>query len=390
MSGNQYIDEQMKEYIHNNEIAGAALIVRRNKTIIYQNKWGYTDIECEIPVEFDTIFRMASLTKVITAVAVLILVEQGKIQLDDEVAKFIPELGQLMVCKTEFGLESLYNPASVDLSAIELEPTRRKVKIRDLLTHSSGLGMGVAGLLLSAELSSSEDTLESRFHKFKDFPADFEPGEQTGYSGIIGFDALGRIIEVASGRSFADFLQEHLFDPLEMKDTAFHLNGQQQARLAVLYKAENGAIVKAPTGEDLDGLVKGGPAYYSAAAGLYSTVIDFDHFAQMLLQEGEYNGTRILQPETVRLLHQERAYKHLEFSPGSVWGLGVLVREEPERANSLLTKGSFGWSGHFGTHLVIDPVKQIQIILMLNRSNIGGAGSYISKKIEDLVYKDLN
>lgn len=389
MGGNHLIDHQMKEYIRNNEIAGATLIVRKNKTIIYQNKWGYADIERRIPVEFNTIFRMASLTKVITAMAVLMFVEQGGIQLDDEAAKFIPELGELMVCKTEFGLESLYNPASVDLSAIKLEPARRNVTVRDLLTHSSGLGMGVAGFLLSAGLSGLEDTLESRFHKFKDFPADFEPGEQTGYSGIVGFDALGRIIEVASGIGFADFLQEHIFDPLEMKDTAFHLNGQQQERLAVLYKAENGIIDRAPASEDIDALVKGGPNYDSAAGGLFSTAIDFDHFAQMLLQEGEYSGSRILKPETVRLLHQERAYKHLEFAPGSVWGLGVLVREEPELANSSLTKGSYGWSGHFGTHLVIDPVHKVEVVFMLNRSNIGGAGSYVSKKIEDLVYTSL-
>ncbi|WP_433940452.1 serine hydrolase domain-containing protein [Paenibacillus lautus] len=385
----QRIDRHMKEYIHTNEIAGAALIIRKNRTIIYQNKWGYANIERQLPVQFDTIFRMASLTKVVTAAAVLVLVEQGKMHLDDEISKYIPELDHLMVCTTEFGLDSFSDLANVDLSAIEHVPANRNVTIRDLLSHSSGLGMGIAGLLLSAGLSSPEDTLESRFHKFKDFPADFEPGEQTGYSGIVGFDVLGRAIEVSSGMSLTRFFQKYLFDPLEMKDTTFHLNEQQKERLAVLYKVENGEIFKAPAGEDVDGLVHGGPRYCSAAGGLYSTASDFDRFAHMLLHEGEYSGTRILQPETVRLIHQERAYKQLDFAPGLVWGLGVLVREYPERANSSLTKGSYGWSGHYGTHLFIDPVKKFEVVLMLNRSNIGGAGSHVSKKIEDLVYSAI-
>lgn len=378
------IDEQMKEYRTNNEIAGASLLVRNDKEVLYRNKWGYANLDDSAPVEYDTVFRLASLTKPIIAVAVLILVDQGKIRLDDDIVKFIPEFGDLMVCRTEFNLESFNDLAKVDVENLKLEPARRNVTIRDLLSHSSGLGMGVAGHLLAMKLSDPGDTLETRFRKFRALPADFEPGEQTGYSAVVGFDALGRAIEVASGMSLDLFLREYLFEPLEMNDTAFHLNDHQRQRLAVLYKSENGDIFRAPDSEDIDAMIIGGPQYDSGAGGLYSTLGDYDRFAQLLLHEGEYKGGRILKAATVRRIHQEGAYKHLEFAPGLVWGLGMIVRKEPERAHSSLTKGSYGWSGAFGTHFFIDPVKKVSVVLMLNRSNIGGAGSYVSKRIEEL------
>ncbi|MBB6637182.1 serine hydrolase domain-containing protein [Cohnella thailandensis] len=379
------IDEQMLEYLANNDIAGASLLVRNDTGVLYRNKWGYANLEAAAPVEYDTIFRLASLTKPITAAAVLILVDQGKIGLDDEIVNFIPEFNDLMVCRTEFDLASLNDLAKVDLENIKLERAKRNVTIRDLLSHSSGLGMGVAGHLLAMKLSEPGDTLETRFRKFQALPADFEPGESTGYSAVVGFDALGRAIEVASGMSLERFLRENLFEPLEMNDTAFHINDHQQKRLAVLYKSENGDIFKAPDSEDIDAMVIGGPRYYSGAGGLYSTLSDYDRFAQMLLHEGEYKERRILKAETVRRIHREGAYKHLDFAPGMVWGLGMIVRKEPELAHSSLTKGSYGWSGAFGTHFFVDPVKKVSVVLMLNRSNIGGAGSYVSKRIEELV-----
>jgi len=385
MSSHDQIDKQMNAYVTNHEIAGASLLIRNEKGVLYQNKWGYANLEQAVPIDYDTIFRLASLTKPIIAVAVLVLVEQGKIQLEDEIGKFIPELNELMVCKTAFSLESLNDLSRVNLTNIKLEPAIRNVTIRDLLTHSSGLGMGVAGHLLAMKLSEPGDTLESRFRKFNAYPADFEPGEGTGYSGIVGFDALARAIEVASGISLERFLRQYLFEPLEMEDTAFHLSEAQKKRLVVLYKSENGEIFEAPASEGIDAMVISGPRYCSGAGGLYSTLNDYDRFAQMLLNEGEYKGVRILNAETVSKIHREGAYKKLAFAPGLAWGLGMMVRQDPVLAHSSLTAGSYGWSGAFGTHFFIDPVHKIQAVLMVNRSNIGGAGSYVSKRVEDLV-----
>jgi len=263
------------------------------------------------------------------------------------------------------------------------------VTIRDLLSHSSGLGMGVAGMALTMKLCSPDDTLETRFRRLHQLVADFQPGEGTGYSPLLGFDALARIIEVVSGQSFGQFLQEQLLGPLGMTDTSFRLDEQRRKRLAVLYKSEDGRIFQAPVHEDLDAIGMIGPRYESGAAGLYSTLGDIDRFACMLLHEGELEGRRILKSETVRLMRQEGAYRHLEFAPGLVWGLGMMIRTDPQRAGSALSAGSYGWSGAFGTHLFIDPVRKLSAVLMVNRSNIGGAGSYVSKKVEDLVYDEL-
>lgn len=382
------IDIQMQGYIAAREIAGAALIVRGERGVVYQNCWGYADIEAGRPVREDTIFRLASLTKPIIAAAVMILVEQGKLQLDDELGKYIPELAAPMVCKTQFNLESLDDLASLDLGSLEFEPARRPVTIRDLLSHSSGIGMGVAGMAAAMRLCDPSDTLESRFQKFRALPADFHPGEATGYSGLVGFDALGRVIEVISGMALDQFLDEHLFQLLGMTDTIFHLDDSRKERLAVLYKSENGELSIAPPQEDIQSMAMIGPQYHSGAGGLYSTLLDTDRFARMLLHEGESGGRRILQAETVRLMRRPGAYKHMEFAPGMVWGLGMIIRMDPKRAGSSLSKGSYGWSGAYGTHLFVDPVKKLSAVLMVNRSNIGGAASHVSKKVEDLIYQD--
>ncbi len=383
------LDKQMSEYIANNEIAGAALLVRQDNHIIYQKKWGYANIEEQLPVEYDTIYRLASLTKPIVAVAIMILSEQGKLHLDDNMDSYIPEFNPLMVCKPEFHTDSLGSINELDLDSVDRVPARRNVTIRDLLSHSSGLGMGAAGLRLASKLSDPSDTLASRFRKFNNYPADFEPGEYTGYSPIIGFDALGRIIEVASGMELDLFLQAYLFDPLEMSDTTFRLNENQTKRLAVLYKSDSGMQFRASYNEDLDGLIVNGSRYCSGAAGLYSTLNDYDHFAQMLMHEGKYGSTTVLQAESVRRMHQQGAYKYLELAPGLIWGLGMMIRQEPRKAKSFLSKGSYGWSGAYGTHMFVDPIRKVSAVLMLNRSNIGGAGSYVSKKVEELIYTSL-
>lgn len=381
------IDKQMKDYIANREIAGASLLVRNENGIVYQNKWGYANIEAKKPVEYDTIFRQASLTKPIIAVAILILVEQGKLELDDEINVYIPEFDHLMVCKTtETNLAAMNDPAGVDLANLQLEPAKRNVTIRDLLTHSSGLGMGEVGNKLARMLSDPSDSLETRFHKFGSYPADFEPGDVSGYSGIVGFDLLGRIIEVASGFTLDRFLQQFLFDPLEMNDTTFHLAEHHRERLAVLYSSEGGELFVVPDSEGIEEMILYGPRYCSGGAGLYSTLVDYDRFGQMLLHEGQYYGRTILRSETVKRIHQESAYKQqLEFAPGLRWGLGMSVRQQPEQANSPLTTGSYGWSGAYGTHFFIDPASKLETVLMLNVSNIGGAGSHVSKRIEELI-----
>lgn len=391
------IAETMEQYVRDNEMAGGCLIVRRFGEVIYKDKWGYINVVSRKPVEYDTIFKMASWTKTVTAVAVLMLIEDGKIGLDDELTRFIPEFEDLKVVSDkryildspeQFDFKKLpmllltFDPAKIQTS-----PAERMVTIRDLLTHSSGIEMGLAGLLRTMKMKCKDDTLEKRALRYTDYALDFQPGTATGYSALAGFDILARIVEIASGREFSDFVKTEIFLPLEMKDSFYHPDEVHKERIPPLYKTHKGKH-KDVTGskEDVNGIGKIGPAYNSGSAGLYSTIMDMDRFASMLAGEGSFNRVRILKADTVRMINSVHAYKELESSPGMVWGLGMIVRKDPVKAGISVTRNAYGWSGAFGTHMVISPEDGISFVFAMNRSNIGGSGSPISRKLEELVF----
>lgn len=391
----EQISEVMERYVQNEEIAGASLLVRQHGQTVYRNCWGYADKSARMPIREDSIFRLMSMTKCVTAVGILQLMEAGKLNLDDPLSLFIPSFAKPRVAAdaryrwhdgVKMG-ELLWKALFFRMERVKTVPAEREITIRDLLSHSSGLEQGMVGLLAMLKDRRERVDLVAQAERYAQYPLDFQPGCGTGYSPLAGFDVLARVIEVLSGMDAAQYYKANIFQPLGMQDTAFHLNEEQKKRLVHVYCRKNGKLVDV-TGskENLPKKFHFGERYICGAGGLYATLTDYGAFAQMLQNGGSYRGTQILKSETVQLLRTEAPVKHLEPAPGFVWGLGVKIRQDPVRSGSAATKGTYGWSGAFGTHFFVSPADNLNCVLMLNRSDLDGAGSYISKKVEELVF----
>lgn len=400
----QEIPRVMERYIEDQELPGAALIVRKNDEMIYNRKWGYSSLEEKKPVTDDSIFRMASMTKCVTAVGIMQLVEQGKIALDDPVSKFIPAFSDMRVADDpRYRLDDLDADNYKKLMArammrlpffrmekVKTVPAERQITIRDLLSHSSGLEQGLVGYFGLLKIKGENDTLADRAEKYSKFVLDFQPGTKTGYSPLASFDLLAYIIEIATGELASDYLRRNVFEPLEMKDAAFWPNDEQSTRVVRLYKRKGKKLVDVTDSrkDNLFGIARLGRqgVYTSGSGGLYCTIKDYDNFARMLYNEGTFNGKQVLKPETVRLMHTEAQEKHLEQRPGVVWGLSLSIRQDPERAKSFATAGTYGWSGAFGTHFFISPEDKLQAVFMINCGQTDSKGNSFLEKVEELVF----
>lgn len=390
----QEITQVMQEYVDNQEMPGGALIVRKNDAIVYDGKWGYANLDTRTPVQDDTIYRMASMTKCVIGVAVMQLVEQGLMHLDDPVSRFIPAFRNLRVANDP--LYQKYSPPNILFSFLFLRMDRlktvaanREVTIRDLLSHASGLEQGVVGMVGMLKFRSRKDTLQQRVDRYTRFVLDFQPGTSTSYSPCASFDTLGYILELVSGVKVGEHLKKAVFEPLEMSDATFHPNAEQALRVAPIYKRRGKSLIDVTgTRSDVDFLICRGTEddYVAGSGGLYCTVKDYEHLARMLCSEGVYNGRQFLKPETVRLMHTEAQQQHLEPEPGFTWGLSVKIRQDPERGRSPATAGTYGWSGAPGTHFFVSPADKLEAVFATSRSDLGGASSYISRKAEELVF----
>lgn len=389
------ISAVMEQYIANQEMPGASLLVRKNDEIVYQNKWGYADIAAQRPMEYDAVFRLMSMTKCIVAVGIMKLMEQKKLALDDPLSKFIPAFRSMRVADDKrYEYKEGMKMADIlpklllfKMSKVKTVAAQRGITIRDLLSHSSGLEQGIVGLLAMTKDKTPRVNLAQQAEKYAEYALDFQPGSGTGYSPLAGFDMLARVIEIVSKKKADVFFQEELFTPLGMKDSSFHPGAEMQQRLVSLYKRDKEKLMDVTgTKEDIDGALRRGELYTSGSGGLFSTLEDYERFTRMLCNEGLHEDKQFLQPETVALMHTEAPAAHLEPEPGFVWGLGVKLRQDPARGNSFATQGTYGWSGAFGTHFFISPKDKLDCVFMVNRSDLNGAGSYISNKVEELVF----
>lgn len=358
------INETMQSYVEGQEMAGGALFVRQGGEVLYRRKWGN--------VAFDSIYRLMSMTKCITAAAAMICVERGLMGLDEPLSAYIPEFQEMKVM----------------MNRGKNGPAKREITIRDLLSHSSGLQQGPAGMQAMMKERKRYNTLRDYVLHYAEHTLDFQPGEGTGYSPVAGFDVLGYVVSLVSGMALEDFIRKEICVPLGMKDTTFYLSEEQEGRLVDVYKKKRGRLVKVTgTKDDMAGCLHQREIRFEhGSGGIYSTLDDYAGFGEMLLCGGSFRGVRILKPETVELMHTEAPKKHLEPGPGLVWGLGMMIRQDPERAGSFATEGTYGWSGAFGTHFFISPKDRLEAVFMMNRSDIGGSGSYISAKVEELVF----
>ena len=352
------ISDAVRGRIEAGELAGAVTLVSRFGKVVHYEAQGTLDVDSKRPMTGDALFHMASTTKPVTAAAIVMLVEEGKVRLTDPASRFIPEFRDPKVAVERDG-------------KAELVPAHREVQVLDLLTHTSGLlsgGLGQKQVPGDATFPRKGDTLEAYVRRIASSPLDFEPGSKWSYSPFGGIDALARIVEVASGRPFDAFLRERLFEPLGMRDTFFYTPADREPRLAAFHARKDGALKKA---DYSFGFVE---PYTSGAAGLVSTAADFHRFGLMLLNGGELEGKRVLSPRGVEMLASNHVGSMFQGSLGRPEGMGfgfaVEVVVDPIRTASFRSAGSFGWDGAFGTQFWVDPREGLVAVFMVQASGV--------------------
>ena len=358
--------------------SGFVVAIARGGKLAYLQPTGFADHDNKIPMRPDSIFRIGSMSKQITSVATMMLVDEGKLDLDAPVAQYLPELGDMQVVKTD--------PATGDAIPLEREPAKRAMTIRDLLRNTSGLvyampdfadpGFGNTAIhvLYGARAPFRRDRPIADFvASLGGLPLLHQPGEVWEYS--IGYDVLGRVIEVVSGQTLEQFLQSRLFAPLHMIDSGFSVPEDKLDRLVAVPGAQPAPLS--------DGDVGKRQTFFSGGGGIVSTVPDFLRFCQMLLNGGELDGAHILKPETVRLMMTNSLPPDIhmaghEAGPayGTGWGLGFAIRTNPDFSYIPGAVGSFNWQGSWGTFFSVDPVQKVILVMMMQRGQYSENGFY--------------
>lgn len=367
----QRINQFVQRYVDDKEITGAVTMVARRGKIAHFEAQGLMDLEAKTPMRKDAIFRMASMSKPVTGVAILMLLEEGKLRLTDPVSRFIPGFKTLPVAMPA-PLPPGAPPRAVPGQPppeppIYTVPANRQVTIRDLLTHTSGLESSGIGNRTAGRAAPrlKTDSLATYVPKLAAGPLDFQPGTVWRYSLLAGMETLGRIVEVASGQSFDQFIKQRIFDPLGMKDTGFVVPPEKRPRLVTLYNRRPTGLERTGTPDWLDTTT-----LFSGGGGLYSTADDYIQFGQMLANGGELNGKRLLSPRTVDLMASNHVGELYETggtggAKGLGFGLSVEVVLDGVTANTRRSNGSFGWSGAFGTHFWVDRKEQLVGLLLI-------------------------
>lgn len=355
--------------IRSNVLNGAACSINMNGKTVYQAVCGWADIENEKKMRKDTLFRLASMTKPITAVAVMMMNERGKIDLDAPVSDIILELKGM---KKRGGASA------------------REITARDLLTHSSGLAHEgeIERDALVHSIPPEEVTLANVVRLYSRLELDFEPGSQTGYSPIAAFDVLARMVEIQANLPFSEFVHLAIFEPLKMKETVWQPTDAQWTRVATPYAATEDGL--RPETMARVGFGSFPRIYDAGGAGLIGTLNDYARFAEMLLNEGELDGARLLKSETVRAMRTPQLSSEVEnVGTTETWGLGMRVITAPQSENQPMPVGSFGWSGAYGTHFWVDPSHRLTAVYMINMTTAGGSGAATSREFERDVYSAL-
>jgi CubicO group peptidase (beta-lactamase class C family) len=361
----QRIRQMLQRRIDAGDISGAVTLVARNGRVAHFETQGLMDIETKKPMAKDAIFRMASMSKPITGVAIMMLMEEGKVRLTDPISKFIPEFKamKVAVARPSTPGPAGANPATPAAPQFYAVPADREITIRDLLTHTSGLVSGPMSTSEAAKVArKTGEILADYIPRLGALPLEFQPGSQWRYSPGAGFDTLGRIVEIVSGQTFDVFLKQRIFDPLGMKDTFFSPTEDRIPHLASVYQKTAKGLVKQPD--------PGPTKYFSGAGGLRGTAEDYALFGQMLVNGGQLNGKRLLSPRSVELMGSIYAPDTLPGRPrGEGFGLSVRVVGDAVARGTWLSNGSFGWSGAFGTHFWVDPKQKMVAIYMVQTSN---------------------
>jgi CubicO group peptidase (beta-lactamase class C family) len=379
------IGEAVQRHIAAGNVAGAVTLVARRGRIAHFEAQGVMDVDTKKPMAKDNIFRLASMSKPIAGVAIMMLVEEGKVRLNDPVSRFIPEFANLN--KVAVPRPAAQGPPQQGqqgpqggAASYDVVSANRQITIADLLKHGSGLVSGGLGAADASRLAprTPTDTLATYIPKLAAVPLDFQPGTLWRYSGGAGFDVLSRVVEVASGQTFDKFLQERLLGPLAMPDTGFFAPANKASRVVTMSESTpNGLRAVARTDSTV---------YFSGAGGMMSTAEDYLQFAQMMLNGGELNGRQYLSPQTMTLMTSNHTGDMVngQFgrpAHGMGFGLSMQVVMDPVAAGLRVSKGAYGWAGGTGVSFWVEPAEQIVSIYFVQ----GGSGGQLRGDVENAI-----
>lgn len=382
------IKKAVKETLSAEVLAGCSMLVLQKGEEIFYHQDGFADLSEGVPLQRDTLFRLYSMTKPVTAAAAMILMERGQIDLFEPVSHFLPGFAN----------------QKVDVKGT-LEPVKREVCIKDLLDMTSGLlygGEGAACLGMESLFSDLENRLYSdnplttveAADAMGRIPLAFQPAESWAYG--TSADVLGAVIEIASDKRFGTFLREEIFSPLGMEDTGFFVPPEKQSRLSKVYESDEEGL-KEYRGSHLGirNAMDEDPAFESGGAGLASTIDDYAKFAGMLLRGGEYGGARLLQPRTVKFLtsgaldeYPQRSFRNWQVLRGYSYGNLMRVLKNPEKAGILSCPGEYGWDGWLGCHFANFPAEDLTLLFMLQKKGVGN--KTLNRKVWNILLSELS
>jgi len=379
------INQMIDRHIAAGDIAGAVTIVARKGKVVHHAAQGVMDLQSKQPMSAASMFRIASMTKPVVGVSIMMLVEEGKLHLNDPVSRYIPQFKDMKVAVSQPAGQTpggrAGGAAGTGLHFYTV-PAQREITIKDLLTHVSGLGSGpMSNSDIDKVARKDGETLADYIPRLGSTSLEFQPGSRWTYSPGAGFETLGRVIEIASGTRLDQFFRTRIFDPLGMKDITFWPSDAQMPRVATVYGRGANGLTKTPTPND----TMSRNVYFRGSGGLYSTAEDYIPLGMMLANGGELNGKRLLSRKTVEMLRAAHVKDSLPGRPaGEGYGLSVRVVTDHAARGTMLSDGTFGWSGAQGTHFFVDPQEELVGVLMVQTS-IGE----LQREFEDLVAQSV-
>jgi CubicO group peptidase (beta-lactamase class C family) len=381
----QRVAQMIQRRIAAGDLAGAVVAVARKGRVAYVNAQGVMDLDSKQPMSSSSMFRIASMTKPVVGVGIMMMVEEGKLRINDPVSRYIPEFRNMKVAVLQTATAGRgvgaagAPPAAPQFYTV---PAQREITIKDLLTHVSGLGSGpMSNSDIDKVARKDGETLAQYIPRLGGTALEFQPGSRWTYSPGAGFETLGRIIEIASGMPLDRFFRTRIFDPLGMKDITFWPTDAQMPRVATVYSRTPGGLTKQVMPND----TMSRNVYFRGSGGLYSTAEDYLPLGIMLAGGGEMNGKRLLSRKTVEMMSAAHVPDTLPGRPaGEGYGLSVRVVTNHAARGTMLSDGTFGWTGAQGTHFFVDPKEQLTAVLMVQTAN-----GEIQRDFEDLVAQSV-
>jgi CubicO group peptidase (beta-lactamase class C family) len=373
------LDAAMKKMVDDKQVAGLVTLLERHGKVVDYNAHGQLDVRKPDQLQKDSIFRIYSMSKPVTGVAMMMLYEEGKWQINDPVSRYIPEFARLKV----------YTGRNED-GTPKLEDARRSMTMRELMTHTAGLGYVLSAnnpvdkMIIDGKILNADAPLQAMIDGLAKTPLLAQPGTRWSYS--IAVDVQGYLVEKFSGMPFGEFARKRIFEPLGMKDTGFYVPKEKIARLAQVHTGAGANLAVDPNRPDAT-VVPLGP---SGGGGLYSTAMDYARFCEMLLEGGQFNGVRLLAPHTVEMMRTNYVNPDplKTMPPGTGWGMDFQILTDSAAAGDPAPTGAYSWFGIAGTWFWIDPSNDLAFVGMVSHQNLGTTRA-IHAMSRSLVYQSV-